>query len=186
MRHDVGNTAHVGAGSPVVLARSRQDSPVMRCPVARQCGGRAGAAPCLRSPQRASRRSCVRRAGQAISCRASKPDGAAGVVQAAPEPAQRAGNLRQARPPADVWQTKPAWCQPWTILATGSSAVGGAWLLSGHRVWVACLVALPVGAWCAVPTTKEYRQASVSGGTPCLNLVLCQAQEPLACPQSAG
>ncbi|KAK9840776.1 hypothetical protein WJX81_004096 [Elliptochloris bilobata] len=28
-----------------------------------------------------------------------------------------------------------------------SSAVGGAWLLSGHRAWVACLVAVPVAVW---------------------------------------
>lgn len=78
-----------------------------------------------------------------------------------------------------MWQTKPAWCQPWTILATGSSAVGGAWLLSGHRVWVACLVAVPVAAWCAVFITKLSRRLPAQGS--CLawfsSTVLHQEQE---------
>ena len=127
-----------------------QELPDMQCPCAWRCSGRASAFPFPSSAQSAPRRSFVRTAGKIVSCRASRPDGAAGVAQTAPRTAQSAGSLRRERPPADVWQTKPAWCQPWTILATGSSAVGGAWLLSGHRVWVACLVALPVAAWCAV------------------------------------
>ena len=125
----------------------------MQCPNAWRCCGRAGALPCFSSTQQAPRQSRVRTARKAVSCRASKPDGAAGVAQAAPETAQSAGDLGRGRPPADVWQTKPAWCQPWSILAAGSSAVGGAWQLSGHRVWVTCLVAVPVVAWCAVLVT---------------------------------
>ncbi|BBN05845.1 hypothetical protein MPTK1_3g16400 [Marchantia polymorpha subsp. ruderalis] len=27
-----------------------------------------------------------------------------------------------------VWDTKPAWCQPWTIVTTGLGVVGGSWL----------------------------------------------------------
>jgi len=38
-------------------------------------------------------------------------------------------------------------CQPWTIILTGSSVVGGAWQLSGQRIWVTALVAVPVAAW---------------------------------------
>ena len=43
-----------------------------------------------------------------------------------------------------VWELKPAWCQPWSILGAGTAAVGGADLLSP---WLAGLVALPVAAW---------------------------------------
>ena len=110
-----------------------------------------------------------------MSCRASRPDGAPGVAQAAPRTAQGAGSLRREGPPADVWQTKPAWCQPWTILATGSSAVGGAWLLSGHRVWVACLVAVPVAAWCAV--ASEANQFVLAHRRACLELSCTNSKE---------
>ena len=44
------------------------------------------------------------------------------------------------------WSDKPRWCQPWTILLTGFSIIGGSWLLF-HRVWVTGLVAIPLGVW---------------------------------------
>lgn len=46
----------------------------------------------------------------------------------------------------DVWASKPAWCQPWTILATGSAVIGSAWSVSHSPVWTTVL-ALPVIAW---------------------------------------
>ena len=45
-----------------------------------------------------------------------------------------------------VWQYKPWWCQPWSILLTGSSVMGGSWLLF-HRYWLTGLVSLPMLAW---------------------------------------
>ncbi len=45
-----------------------------------------------------------------------------------------------------VWQYKPWWCQPWTILLTGSSIIGGSWFLF-HRYWLTGLVSLPILAW---------------------------------------
>jgi len=45
-----------------------------------------------------------------------------------------------------VWQYKPWWCQPWSILLTGSSLIGGSWLLF-HRYWLTGLVSLPLLAW---------------------------------------
>ncbi|GAB4471128.1 MAG: hypothetical protein OHK0037_30260 [Elainellaceae cyanobacterium] len=48
--------------------------------------------------------------------------------------------------PQSVWQVKPWWCQPWSILLTGTGLIGGSWLLL-HRVWLTGLVALPVLAW---------------------------------------
>ncbi|NJN31747.1 MAG: hypothetical protein HC824_15965 [Synechococcales cyanobacterium RM1_1_8] len=45
-----------------------------------------------------------------------------------------------------VWQYKPWWCQPWSILLTTAIAIGGSWQLF-HRLWVTGLVGLPVLAW---------------------------------------
>jgi hypothetical protein len=44
------------------------------------------------------------------------------------------------------WSDKPRWCQPWTILLTGFSIIGGSWLLF-HRIWVTGLVTIPLGVW---------------------------------------
>eukprot|EP00270_Netrium_digitus_P012793 TRINITY_DN4196_c0_g1_i2.p1 TRINITY_DN4196_c0_g1~~TRINITY_DN4196_c0_g1_i2.p1 ORF type:complete len:200 (-),score=22.14 TRINITY_DN4196_c0_g1_i2:72-671(-) len=52
----------------------------------------------------------------------------------------------QGQPSVDVWQTKPAWCQPWTILLTGSSAVVGSWELL-HISWLTVIITVGVGAW---------------------------------------
>ncbi|RMF68750.1 MAG: hypothetical protein D6742_04280 [Cyanobacteria bacterium J069] len=48
--------------------------------------------------------------------------------------------------PQSIWQLKPWWCQPWSILLTGTSLIGGSWLLL-HRVWLTGLVAVPVLVW---------------------------------------
>lgn len=50
------------------------------------------------------------------------------------------------KPGISVWQLKPWWCQPWSILLTGISLIAGSWGL-GHRLWLTGLVALPVGTW---------------------------------------
>jgi hypothetical protein len=44
------------------------------------------------------------------------------------------------------WSDKPRWCQPWTILLTGFSIIGGSWLLF-HRIWVTGLVTVPLSVW---------------------------------------
>lgn len=50
------------------------------------------------------------------------------------------------KPSFDIWQSKPWWCQPWSILLTGITIIGGSgWLF--HRVWLTSLVALPVLTW---------------------------------------
>ncbi len=46
----------------------------------------------------------------------------------------------------NVWHYKPWWCQPWSILLTGATLIGGSWLL-GQRIWLTLLVALPILAW---------------------------------------
>ncbi len=48
--------------------------------------------------------------------------------------------------PASVWQLKPWWCQPWSIVFTGMVLIGGSWLLV-HRWWFTTALAIPVGTW---------------------------------------
>jgi hypothetical protein len=62
----------------------------------------------------------------------------AGVTMTVPTP--------DGQTPDSVWQHKPWWCQPWSIILTAATLVGGSWLLL-HRVWVTGLVAVPVLTW---------------------------------------
>ncbi|HEY9617716.1 MAG TPA: DUF6737 family protein [Microcoleaceae cyanobacterium] len=48
--------------------------------------------------------------------------------------------------PASVWQYKPWWCQPWSILLTSGLLIGGTWWLT-HIIWLTVLVAIPVLTW---------------------------------------
>lgn len=50
--------------------------------------------------------------------------------------------------PTSVWQLKPWWCQPWSIILTGIILISGSWLLF-HRWWLTLIVAIPVGTWMA-------------------------------------
>uniref|UniRef100_A0A1J3FXK0 DUF6737 domain-containing protein n=1 Tax=Noccaea caerulescens TaxID=107243 RepID=A0A1J3FXK0_NOCCA len=45
-----------------------------------------------------------------------------------------------------VWDTKPSWCQPWTIMLTGLSIVACSWLIL-HSVLVSSLAVGLIGAW---------------------------------------
>jgi len=45
-----------------------------------------------------------------------------------------------------IWAHKPWWCQPWTIIATGSLAIGASWLLM-HRWWISIPLAASVLVW---------------------------------------
>ena len=45
----------------------------------------------------------------------------------------------------DVWALKPAWCQPYSIVATGVFVVGGAKVVGG--VWLALAAAAAVSVW---------------------------------------
>ncbi len=48
--------------------------------------------------------------------------------------------------PASVWTHKPWWCQPWSILLTGSLLIGGSWGLT-RTIWLTVIVAIPVLTW---------------------------------------
>ncbi len=45
-----------------------------------------------------------------------------------------------------VWDFKPWWCQPWSILLTGFGAIALSWLIF-HRFWLTGLVAVPMLSW---------------------------------------
>ncbi|XP_020213516.1 uncharacterized protein LOC109797791 [Cajanus cajan] len=45
-----------------------------------------------------------------------------------------------------VWDTKPSWCQPWTIALTGVSVIAISWLIL-HSVLVTSLVSSLICAW---------------------------------------
>ncbi|MBD2580554.1 DUF6737 family protein [Oscillatoria sp. FACHB-1406] len=49
-------------------------------------------------------------------------------------------------PAFNVWNYKPWWCQPWSILLTGSVAIAASWFLT-QRVWVALPVAVAIALW---------------------------------------
>jgi hypothetical protein len=52
----------------------------------------------------------------------------------------------EAKPPTSLWDQKPWWCQPWTILLSGLIAITGSWLLL-QTVWITALVFTAIAAW---------------------------------------
>ena len=51
------------------------------------------------------------------------------------------------RDPADVWASKPPWCQPWTIVATGACIVAAPTQIIHWPWWTSALVSVPIGVW---------------------------------------
>ncbi|NJR40418.1 MAG: hypothetical protein HC781_18300 [Leptolyngbyaceae cyanobacterium CSU_1_4] len=49
-------------------------------------------------------------------------------------------------PAQSVWHYKPWWCQPWSILLTGTTLISGSWVLL-HTLWITLLVAVPILTW---------------------------------------
>ncbi|OVA12596.1 hypothetical protein BVC80_9013g52 [Macleaya cordata] len=45
-----------------------------------------------------------------------------------------------------VWDTKPSWCQPWTIALTGVSVVACSWIIL-HSVIISAVVLSVICAW---------------------------------------
>jgi hypothetical protein len=46
----------------------------------------------------------------------------------------------------DLWNLKPWWCQPWSILLTGVLVVAGSWVLLRHW-WVTAPLTAAVLLW---------------------------------------
>ncbi|CAA7404131.1 unnamed protein product [Spirodela intermedia] len=45
-----------------------------------------------------------------------------------------------------IWDTKPSWCQPWTILLTGALAIGCSWVFV-HSLILTAVVSSLICAW---------------------------------------
>jgi len=46
----------------------------------------------------------------------------------------------------NIWEHKPGWCQPWSIILTGLVIITLCWLLL-HLVWLTIAISLPIIAW---------------------------------------
>ncbi|BAU14790.1 hypothetical protein LEP3755_53430 [Leptolyngbya sp. NIES-3755] len=46
----------------------------------------------------------------------------------------------------NIWDYKPWWCQPWSILLTGVGLISSSWLLL-HSIWITIAVSIPVLTW---------------------------------------
>ncbi|BAZ17649.1 hypothetical protein NIES4071_95290 [Calothrix sp. NIES-4071] len=46
----------------------------------------------------------------------------------------------------NVWDYKPWWCQPWSILLTGTTIIGASWIIF-KIIWLTILVAIPILTW---------------------------------------
>lgn len=70
--------------------------------------------------------------------------------------------------PASIWQLKPWWCQPWSIVLTGLAVPSALWYLF-HRLWLVLPAAVVILAWWAlflywVP--KQYAAAASAQALP--------------------
>ncbi|MCP9836724.1 hypothetical protein KBY84_04345 [Cyanobium sp. N.Huapi 1H5] len=69
--------------------------------------------------------------------------------------------------PGSVWDLKPWWCQPWSILLTGLMVIAGSWVLL-HLWWLTAGVSVVIAAWwllflVLMPAAWKRSQAEASG-----------------------
>lgn len=70
--------------------------------------------------------------------------------------------------PGSVWDLKPWWCQPWSILLTGVAIIVGSWMLL-QLWWLTAVVSVVIAAWwllflVLMPAAWTQEQAGGSGG----------------------
>ena len=53
---------------------------------------------------------------------------------------------KPSEPSTQIWDYKPWWCQPWSILLTGISVSTGSWWL-GHRWWLTVPISWLILLW---------------------------------------
>ena len=46
----------------------------------------------------------------------------------------------------NIWDHKPGWCQPWSIILTGLIIITGSWFVL-HLIWLTVAIALAIVAW---------------------------------------
>lgn len=47
---------------------------------------------------------------------------------------------------SNIWDYKPKWCQPWSILLTGTFLSVGSWLTI-HIIWLTAIVSTLIIVW---------------------------------------
>jgi hypothetical protein len=47
---------------------------------------------------------------------------------------------------SNLWESKPWWCQPWTIILTGVIIIAGSWLVF-KTLWLTLPVAILIVVW---------------------------------------
>ncbi len=52
----------------------------------------------------------------------------------------------ETKPAGSLWDQKPWWCQPWTIVLSGLIAIAGSWWLL-QTIWITALVFTAIAAW---------------------------------------
>ena len=61
---------------------------------------------------------------------------------------------------SSLWDEKPWWCQPWTIVLSGFIVIAGSWFLL-QKIWITALVFTAISAWWLlflVLVPKAYRE----------------------------
>jgi len=48
--------------------------------------------------------------------------------------------------PVNPWKYKPWWCQPWSILLTGTILISGSWII-GKTFWLTLVISVPILTW---------------------------------------
>ncbi|MDJ0902058.1 MAG: hypothetical protein QNJ55_24975 [Xenococcus sp. MO_188.B8] len=46
----------------------------------------------------------------------------------------------------NLWNYKPWWCQPWSIILTGIIIISGSWFIV-KIIWLTILVTIPIVLW---------------------------------------
>jgi hypothetical protein len=80
------------------------------------------------------------------------------------------GASDQAAEITSVWQLKPWWCQPWSIVLTGLAVIATSWWVL-HLWWLSAGVTLVITAWwwlflVLMPAAWKAEQATRSGSRP--------------------
>ena len=47
---------------------------------------------------------------------------------------------------SNIWDYKPWWCQPWSILSTGIGLIAGSWIMF-HIIWITIIMTILVTVW---------------------------------------
>lgn len=46
----------------------------------------------------------------------------------------------------NVWEYKPWWCQPWSILLTGITIIAASWFVF-QKIWLVLVISFPILVW---------------------------------------